>query len=297
MPFLSIIFEAVQKVIAFFDRRRALVVVLVAAALLAGGASVKVLQRPPVLVPVVDAVTGAVMTVLSQPLRIGRLFTRSRGPSKRVMELELELARLREAERENARLRAMLGYEPPIRYRTVPARVVGLDRDPVRGVAWLNVGTRQGVRAGEAVVTVEGLVGVVEKTSATGSRIRLLRNENSPVSVRDTRSRVLGIVEWDPGEGKLHVSKVPLQSDVAVGDTLISSGLGGVFPPGLPVGTVAGVHDSQERLLKDILLDPFASFFRLEETFVLVPQAPPDGTALPGKLPGETPADTGEVVR
>jgi rod shape-determining protein MreC len=297
MPFLSVIFEAVQRVIAFFDRRRALVVVLVAAAILAAGTSVRVFQRPPVLVPVVDAITGGVMTALSQPLKIGRLFTRSRGPSKRVMELELELARLREAERENARLRAMLGYEPPIRYRTVPARVVGLDRDPVRGVAWINVGSHHGVAPGEAVVTVEGLVGVVEKVSSRSSRIRLLRNENSPVSVRDTRSRVLGIVEWDPGEGKLHVTKVPLQSDVAAGDTLISSGLGGVFPPGLPVGTVAEVRDSPERLLKDILLDPFASFFRLEETFVLIPQAPPPGLELPGKLPGEAPADSGEVVR
>ncbi len=295
MPFLSIIFEAVQRVVAFFDRRRALVVVLVAAALLVAGTSVSLLRRPPVLVPVVDAVTGGILTVVSQPLKIGRLFTRSRGPSRRVMELELELARLREAERENDRLRAMLGYEPPIRYRTVPARVVGLDRDPIRGVAWINVGSRQGVAPGEAVVSVEGLVGVVEKVSPRTSRIRLLRNENSPVSVRDTRSRVLGIVEWDPGEGRLRVSKAPLQSDVAVGDTLISSGLGGVFPPGLPVGTVAEVRDSPERLLKDIRLDPFASFFRLEETFVLIPQAGTEPSFPPGELPGEAPRDSAEV--
>ncbi len=292
MPFLSVIFEAVQRVVAFFDRRRALVVVLVAVALLVAGTTAAVLTRPPVITPVVDAVSGALMSVLSQPLRIGRIFTRSRGPSARVMELELEVARLREAERENARLRGILGYEPPPGHRTVSARVEGLDLDPLRGIAWIGGGTGKGLTAGEAVMTVDGLVGVIDRTGSRRSRVRLLRNEDTPVSVRDTRSRLLGIVEWDPGEGRLQVTNVPLHADMAAGDTLISSGLGGVFPPGLPVGTVVRVAESPERLLKDVTLEPFADFFTLEEVFVILPYPEPsDGR--PGAAPPDSLDDSG----
>ena len=296
MPFLSVIIEAAQRVVAFFDHRRGLLVVLVAAALLVAGTTTVAVVRPPVIAPALDAVSGVVMSVLSQPLKLSRLFTRKRGPSEHIMKLELELARLREAGRENLRLRAMLDYGPPPGYRTVPGRVTGLDLDPLRGIAWINVGRGQGLAGGEAVMTVRGLVGVVDQAGSGRSRVRLLRNESTPVSVRDTRSRVLGIVEWSPGEGRLRVSKVPFQADMAPGDTLVSSGLGGVFPAGLPVGRVTEVSEPPERLLKEVSLESFGTFFRLEEVFVLLPLDGPlletttgDGNRRGEPAPGTSP--------
>ena len=103
------------------------------------------------------------------------------------------------------------------------------------------------------------------------ARLRLIRNEYTPVSVRVTRSRTLGIVEWDPGIGRLRVSQVPFQADIQEGDTLTSSGLGGVFPPDLPVGVVTRVSEPLERLLKEVVIEPFGEFHRLEEVFVIVP--------------------------
>ena len=269
MPLWNLIVETAQRLAAFFDRRRGLVVTLAAVVLLVAGSTAAVV-RPPILAPVLDGIAGVGMTVLSQPLKISRWFTRNKGPSARVMELELEVQRLREAAKENQRLRAMLSYASPVGYRTVPGRVVGLDLDPLRGLAWIDIGTRKGLRGGEAVMTVDGLVGVVDRAGGRLSRVRLLRNEDTPVSVRDTRTRVLGIVEWSPGDGRLRMKHVPLQADVAVGDTLISSGLGGVFPGGLAVGTVTAVEEPPERLLKAISVRPFGTFFRLEEVFVLV---------------------------
>lgn len=275
MPFLSAIIEAVQRVVAYFDRRRGLLIVLIAAFCLVAGTSVAVVTRPPVLAPALDAANGALLAVFALPARGWDRLTGAGAARRKIMELELETARLREAERENRRLREMLGYEPPPRNRTVPARVVGLDLDPVRGVAWISAGSRRGFLGGEPVVTVRGLVGVIDQVEPWTSRVRLLRNEDTPVSVRDTRSRVLGILEWDPGSSRLQVTKIPLQADVAPGDTLISSGLGGVFPPGLRVGVAETVSQSPERLLKEVGLRPFAAFHRLEEVFVLIPQVGP----------------------
>jgi rod shape-determining protein MreC len=289
MSLLNIIFGPQRRLLGYLERRRGLAVVIAAAVILALGTTSAVVSRPPLITPLVDGVTAGFLAVSSQPLRMARYLLGPRGGSSRVMQLELEIASLRRAERENKRLRAMLGYEPPAGYQTVPGRVMGLDLDPLRGVAWINVGSAAGLRGGEAVLTVDGLVGVVDEVKKGRSRVRLLRNEFTPVSVRNTRSRRLGIVEWDPGQGRLRVSQVPFQADIAKGDTMISSGLGGVFPPDLLVGTVAAVRDPPERLLKEVVLQPFGAFFRLEEVFVIVPlegpvfhpPAPIDTAAIP----------------
>jgi rod shape-determining protein MreC len=260
----------VDSWMAYIERRRGMAVLVLGGAFLALGTTTTIVHRPPLLSPLVDGITGRFLSLFSQPLKLGRFFLGPHGGSPRIMELELELATLRRADRENARLRAMLGYAPPAGFQTVPGRVIGLDLDPLRGLAWISLGSAQGLRGGEAVMTVEGLIGVVDEVSGERSRVRLLRNEYTPVSVRDVRSRSLGIVEWDPGAGRLRVGQVPFQADVAVGDTLVSSGLGGVFPPNLPVGTVAEVREPPERLLKEVFVRSFGAFDRLEEVFVLL---------------------------
>jgi rod shape-determining protein MreC len=261
----------VDTLLAIIERRRGTAVLVLAAVFLGLGATTTIIRRPPLLAPVVDGVTGRFLSLFSQPLRLARFFEGPEGGRARIMELELELASLRRAERENGRLRAMMGYGPPPGFQTVPGRVIGLDLDPLRGVAWISLGSGQGLRGGEAVMTVDGLVGVVGEVRDGRSRVRLLRNEVTPVSVRDTRSRSLGIVDWDPGAGRLRLDQVPFPADIAAGDTLVSSGLGGVFPPDLPVGVVTEVHDPPERLLKEVRVRSFGRFDRLEEIFVLLP--------------------------
>jgi rod shape-determining protein MreC len=256
---------------AYLERRRGTAILVLAAIFLGLGATTTLIRRPPLVAPLVDGVTGRFLSLFSQPLKLARFFEGPEGGRARIMELELELASLRRAERENRRLRAMMGYGPPPGFQTVPGRVIGLDLDPLRGVAWISLGAGHGLRGGEAVMTVDGLVGVVSEVGDGRSRVRLLRNEYTPVSVRDIRSRSLGVVDWDPGTGRLRVNQVPFPADIAVGDTLVSSGLGGVFPPELPVGVVTDVHEPPERLLKEVTVRSFGRFDRLEEVFVLLP--------------------------
>ena len=279
---------AVQRLVTFIERHRASALVALALLLLLGGASGLVAVRPPFLAPAIDTAHRWLMEGISQPARLSKYFTGPRVSRERLLELELEVARLREAAAENRRLREMLGYRTADPRRVIPARIIGLDLDPVRGAAWIDAGTGRGVAGGEAVVTIRGLVGVVTRADRGSSAVRLLRSNESAVGVRDTRSRVLGVVTWSPGPARFTLDYIPKQADVAVGDTLLTSGLGAVFPAGLAVGRVASVEEPPERLLKEIRVEPFTAFHRLEEVFVLRP-ASPDSSAVPPSGEGAAP--------
>lgn len=274
MSVFNLFLEPIQRLYDYFESHRGFAVALLAVAILVVGSTVAIAFRPPVLAPLIESLHAVYLRTFSVPVTMTRYFTDS-APGPRVMALELELAKLREAARENARLRSLLGYAGPPGYQIVTGRVVGLDLEPLRGVAWVDVDPRQGVTTGNAVMTVDGLAGVVDRVEGGRAYLRLLRNERTPVSVRAVRTRALGVVTWEPGRSRFRVDHVPYQAELAEGDTLVSSGLGGVFPPGLPVGTVARVESPPEQLLKEVELDPFARFHRLEEVFVLLAESGP----------------------
>jgi rod shape-determining protein MreC len=290
MPSLNLLLEPLDRLVTFLLKRRGLTVALAAGIVFFLGTATPLVRRPPLLTSAAQGISALFMRALSRPVRTVSSIS-GNPPSPRMMRLELELARLRDAEQENRRLRDLLDYEPSPLYEVRAGRVIGLDLDPLMGVAWISLGKRDGLRGGEAVLTVDGLIGVVSEVWPGRARARLLRNSGTPVSVRDTRSRALGILEWDPGTSRLEVRHVPFQTDIARGDTLLTSGLGGVFPPGLPVGTVADVSDPPERLVKSVRVEPFASFDRLEEIFALMawegPWLPRGAGEGPDELPEE----------
>ncbi|NNF06994.1 MAG: rod shape-determining protein MreC [Candidatus Eisenbacteria bacterium] len=225
--------------------------------------------RPPLIHGALNGMQQVLQSGMSKPIQLTRYFKSPRVSQARLIELELEVARLREAEDENYRLRGMLGYKAPRGLNAIPSRVLALDLDPIRGVAWVGAGAREGVQAGSPVVAEGGLVGVIDEVSGRRSRVQLLRSNRCPVSVRNTRTRVIGVVNWNPGKRELSLDYIPTQVEVAVGDSLYSSGLGGVLPADLPVGVISAVTESPDLLLKQIRVEPFASFFSLEEVFVL----------------------------
>jgi rod shape-determining protein MreC len=102
------------------------------------------------------------------------------------------------------------------------------------------------------------------------SRVRLLADRSSAVSARVQRSSVDGIVEGSPVEG-LWLRFVPTSADVRIGDVVMTSGLGGAFPAGIPVGTVAALGIEEGGLLRRIRVKPVAPTETLEDVFVLAP--------------------------
>lgn len=186
------------------------------------------------------------------------------------MRLSLELLRLREARLENSRLRELLGFRSaqtdPEAY--VAAEVIARNPGRISNTILINVGQLQGVRDRMAVVTADGLVGRVLETHGTTSVVQLLLDRNCRVSaVVQRENRTQGIVLCD--DGTFYLKNVPVRSDIEVGDLVVSSGLGEVFPKGLYIGRVAQLGEEGQGLFREVILTPGVEFSNLEEVFVL----------------------------
>ena len=179
-----------------------------------------------------------------------------------------------ELQKENYRLREMLDFQERSSYELIPAEVIARDPSNWFETITINRGSAQGVRSGMAVITSQGLVGSVFKVSKTSSRILLLTDSRRAVSAMVMRSREpgsIGIVEGFSKENvTLRMSNLPPEANIQPGDTIISSGLGGVFPKGLIIGTVLETGLDQYGLLQQAIVIPAVNFNRLEEVFVVL---------------------------
>jgi rod shape-determining protein MreC len=163
----------------------------------------------------------------------------------------------------------MLGFDLQIPYKLVPAEVIGLKPGLTSRSIVVNAGQDKGAQINMPVVTADGIVGKIIDVALKTSVVQLIIDHNCKVSVIDQNTRAMGIIRWQGGKF-LEMGDVPVENDVAVGDTIISSGLGGIFPPSLLVGTVVYSLDSEGRLFKDIKIQPSVDFGTLEEVFIVV---------------------------
>lgn len=191
----------------------------------------------------------------------------------RVAELEEENLQYREALVESGRLQSIAemrtDFEAPMR----PAQVVGQDVSPWFRSVLVDRGNSDGVRSGMPVLTESGVVGLVTATAPHAGRAMLLVDGQSAVDVLVQRSRARGIVRGDGTDG-LHFEFFVRGDDVQIGDVVITSGFGGVYPKGLRVGEVTEVEPPGERLLQRARLRPAVDFGRLEQVFVLLWRGP-----------------------
>lgn len=185
-----------------------------------------------------------------------------------LMDSKVRLTMLEEAGRENFRLRSILGFEPPIGYSLLPAEVTLTTGIRLPTSAVINRGIIDGVSVGEPIISEEGLVGKIVSVSSTFSTVQLLTDPTSRVAVRVSESREMGIAKYIMLKG-LIVDNIPTRGDVKPGDQILSSGLGGVYPAGLVVGTVIAVDRPENDPFCEVRLAPAADFNSLDELFVL----------------------------
>jgi rod shape-determining protein MreC len=184
------------------------------------------------------------------------------GQSMQQLNLcaEIELA--------NDRLRHLLGFEEEIKRPMIAARVVGKDPSPWSKTVIVDKGTVDGVRQGAPVVIPEGIAGVVVEASAKYAKVLLLIDPNSAVDalVQQTRSR--GIVKGG-GADYCVFDYVLRKHEISVGDTVVSSGLDGVFPKGLRVGRISEIVRLNAGIFQKVTVTPFVDFEILEEVFII----------------------------
>lgn len=182
-------------------------------------------------------------------------------------------SQLEELKQENRRLREMLDFKEKSSYTLAPANVIARDPSGWFSVIVINKGYDDGIIKDMAVINNDGLVGNVISVSRTSSKVLLLTDSRRAVSgvVRDSRdSGVIGFVEGSVDQpGYCRMINILREAEIKTGDVVVTSGMGGVFPPGLVIGQVVEVGDDEYGLLKYALIKPMVNFGRLEEVFVV----------------------------
>lgn len=183
------------------------------------------------------------------------------------IRLSNEIAELKEAKLENIRLTKLLNFTQTADVDFQSARIVNKSLTHSRNSITLNKGENDGIRFGMPIVTDDGLVGRIVSTSNNYSLGQILYNKTLKVSVKNQRSRVDGILEFD-GTENIIVSNIPKSGDVKLGDLFITSEYSSQFPQGIPVGIVIE-EGNLDNLFKKIIIRPTVDFNLLEEVFVL----------------------------
>ncbi|MEW5701720.1 MAG: rod shape-determining protein MreC [Candidatus Zixiibacteriota bacterium] len=211
------------------------------------------------------------------------VFAENQQLHERVATLEVENQRLQEERRENTRLRRLMEFAPSWRARAIAAEVIG-PLAPGSGILWVGAGSRRLVQVNWPVVTEDGLLGRVIDVSPDVSRVRTLWDPLLRVAAYDQRSRAAGIVGWESGS-HLEMNYLTRAADVVPGDTIISSGWGGIFPKGLQIGVVATVDTVPAGDFLQVSVKPAVRPDRLEAVFIIRPLLDGSDAAGQGGLP------------
>lgn len=185
-----------------------------------------------------------------------------------IEELKRERVQLLEFRSENDRLRSLLGFQQGFQKPLLPAEIIAKDLSGWFQTAVIDRGTRDGIEEGMAVLSVQGIVGQVMESSKSFSRVLLITDPNSSVAALMQRSRARGIVAGN-GHQLCRLKYLHRSEDVKPGDLVLASGLDGVYPKGVLIGTVLEAETTEPDLFQRVVVQPSADFRRLEEVVVL----------------------------
>ena len=189
---------------------------------------------------------------------------------------QAELIQLREIASDYERLAQLLDYtSTAANQEFVTADVINIDQTGLRRSITINRGTRDGIAIGMPVVTDQGLVGRVLDISANAARVLLVTDRDSAVSARLQTSRVEGSLRGQLS-GNLRLTLVPPGDSIAVGDLVLTSGLGGNFPADIVIGVVASSRQFEFELFQEAEVTSFNSFEALEIVLVMTSFEPVD---------------------
>ena len=219
-----------------------------------------------------DAGTLSQLTADNRRLRNELLVTRAR------------MARLATVNADNARLRGLLGASEQGSLDVQLAPVLDVDLDPTRQRLVLSAGSGDGVRIGQTVIDAGGVVGQIIEVGPLQSTVLLLTDPDHAIPVAIARNGVRLIAYGTGRADQLALASVPLSSDVKVGDVLVTSGLGGRFAAGFPVGTIAALRPDESRAFLVGDVKPAAQLDRGRDMLLLrtLPPRPVIGPQAPG---------------
>jgi rod shape-determining protein MreC len=201
----------------------------------------------------------------------------------RLRLANLQLQRFAALEDENRRLRDMREASAGVADRVVVASILNVDLDPYRHRVLLDKGVRDGVFKGQAILDSDGIVGQVFRVNPHTAEAILISDAEHAIPVQSNRSGVRTIAVGTGDPDKLSLPFVTVEADLRAGDLLLSTGMGGVFPPGYPVAEVTKVEHAATATFAKVEARPTAHLDRAREVLLVWfrPAVPAEDEAAP----------------
>jgi rod shape-determining protein MreC len=185
------------------------------------------------------------------------------------LRAQVSLQKLSVLERENDRLREMLGAQPKVGERMLVAELLVIDLDPNRQQVVINKGAEQGVYQGQPLIDAWGVMGQVVHVADTSATAMLISDPNHAIPVQinrnDLRSTAFGLGYG----GRLELRHIPHNADIELGDLLVTSGLGGRFPANYPVGRIVEIERAVGETFARVVAEPVAHLDRSREVLLI----------------------------
>jgi len=209
---------------------------------------------------------GAVYGAVIERRELGRANTLLR---EQLLLAEARLSRLAAVQDQNTRLRELLQTRSRLGLKVQLAELVDVDLDPFRHRLVLDAGSKVGVRAGQAVMDAYGVMGQILEVSPERSVVILITDASHALPVRVVRTGLRTIAYGSGDITQLKLPHIPFSADLKPGDRLVTSGVGGQFPAGLPVGVVKTVTPDDSATFALALATPSAGLTRSGEVLLL----------------------------
>jgi rod shape-determining protein MreC len=222
----------------------------------------------------------------------GALASEKAAQAQLALQAE-KAARAERLERENTRLRALLELRPLLQVRSLAAEVLYEGADPYSRKLFIDQGATQGVALGAPVVGPDGVLGQVTRVFPLSSQVTLLIDKDAAIPVLNARTQARSAAFGGAGGDAMELRYMAANADVQIGDELLTSGVDGIYPPGLSVARVTAVERRAESGFARILLAPSASSDGVRHVLVLEPMAlqlPPREERAAGPEKPERPA-------
>lgn len=188
---------------------------------------------------------------------------------KKLFEYESKLFQFGEMEQENKRLKGLLAANPELKAKRVLAQIVAWDASSDFKVIRINKGSNDGLKILSPVVTDEGLVGYVYRLSYNYADVLTILDANNRIDGIVERSRTHGIVEGY-SKNRCLMKYVARTSPMLLGDLVVTSGLGNIYPKGIKIGTVSRIEHDSYGITQQIEMTPAVEFGKLEEVIILL---------------------------
>ncbi len=199
----------------------------------------------------------------------GSLRTENGLLAEQHMHDAVTLQKYRALELENAHLRELLGLRARYSSGIIAAEIVYSERDPFIKKVVIDKGARQQIKAGQPVIDQSGLIGQVTRLYPWLAEVTLITDKQHMVSVQNLRNGQRAVLAGRGADGQLELKFIPLNADFQVGDQLATSGIDGIYPPGLPVAVIAGVERNPAELFARIICKPLAGVANHAQVLVL----------------------------